>query len=151
MSRNQPAGSNLWSLAGILALLAMGISLTLTIYFWRVIGMQQPMWPLPAAYFIEMVALPVCAALFMLFRVPAGVTLTWIAAGAVLAFSILGAWTVGFFYIPVAVLLLTSGLAGSRAMKSSILSGILWGILAAGLQTLIIFGAIHTVNLDAMI
>ena len=86
-----------------LAILGTSICLIVTILIWRSVSAQQPMWPLPALYFIEMVAVSVLTALAVL-RGRTGGLASWIAAGIFSAFSYLGALSVGFFYLPVALI-----------------------------------------------
>jgi hypothetical protein len=62
------------------------------------------MWPLPGLYFIEIVTLSVVSALLFIRGDPRGQFLTWGTTGAIGAFSILAAFSVGFFYLPVALL-----------------------------------------------
>ena len=81
-----------------------GICLITTTLIWWGIAAHQSMWPLPGLYFIEMAALSVFSTLAFLRGRPAGKFITWGAAGIFSAFSILGAFSVGFFYLPVACL-----------------------------------------------
>jgi hypothetical protein len=62
------------------------------------------MWPLPGLYFIEMAALGLVSAGASIRGSPRAELVTWGAAGIFSAFSFLGALSVGFFYLPVAVI-----------------------------------------------
>ena len=92
-----------------LALLAAAICLILTLLVWQWSGRQQPMWPLPALYLIQLLALTVAAAAATFRHVAAAGALIWLAFGAISAFSVLTE-PFGLLYVPVAVLLLTMGL-----------------------------------------
>lgn len=94
----------------ILALLAAAICLILTLLVWQRIGRQQPMWPFPALYLIQLLALTVAAAAATFRHVAATGILIWVAFGAISAFSVLAGFSVGSLYVPVAVLLLIMGL-----------------------------------------
>jgi hypothetical protein len=87
-----------------LAILGAAICLIVTVVIWRSVSALQPMWPLPGLYFIEMVVLSLVTALASIRGGPRAGLLTWGAAGIFSAFSILGALSVGFFYLPVAVI-----------------------------------------------
>jgi hypothetical protein len=138
----QPAVSRTWPLAGLLAVLAAALSLIVTIRVWQAVGGQQAMWPLPALYLIEMLALPGATAIILLRSASTGATVAWVAAGAVSAFSVWGAWSVGLFYAPVALLLLAAGLVAVLPARRSILTDLAWAIAAAVLQSAIMLAAI---------
>ena len=88
----------------ILAILAALLSLIVTIFLWWSVNTLQPMWPLPALYFIEMAVLGSLSA-FIFFRgTHRGKFIVWDAAGAMIGFTILGALSVGFFYLPVVLI-----------------------------------------------
>jgi len=79
--------------------------LVLTAILWVSISAYQSLWPLPALYFIEMAALAVVCALLVFFNGdPRGQFIIWGSLGIFIAFSILGALSVGFFYLPVAII-----------------------------------------------
>ena len=80
-------------------------SIAVTAVVWRSVSAYQAMWPLPGLYFIELPAATLAAAIgWSLDRSWARV-LTWAVLGIVLGFSFLGAFSVGMFYLPVALLL----------------------------------------------
>jgi hypothetical protein len=83
----------------------MLICLVLTVLLWVGISANQSMWPLPGLYFIEMAALSVVSAwLVFVDGRPRRQFIIWAAPGIFMAFSILGAFSVGFFYLPVAII-----------------------------------------------
>jgi hypothetical protein len=86
-----------------LAILAAVLCLTVTILIWWSVSAYQAMWPFPALYFIEIVALSILSAFMFVRGDPRGPFLTWGAAGVIGVFSILAALSVGFFYFPVAL------------------------------------------------
>jgi hypothetical protein len=138
----QPAAAGIWLLEGLLAVLATALSLVVTMRVWGAVGGQQPMWPLPALYLIEMVALPGVTAFILLRGVSPGATLAWAAAGAASAFSVLGAWSVGVFYAPVALLLLAAGMVAALRARRRIWADLAWAVAAAVLQTVIMLAVI---------
>ena len=80
------------------------VCLVVTVPIWRSISAQQGMWPLPGLYLLEMVALSVLCAFAFYRGGPRSQFITWGALGVFLAFSILGAFSIGFFYLPVALI-----------------------------------------------
>ena len=95
----------------ILAIAGAGICLVVTVILSGSIGAQQNLWPLPGLYFIEMAVLSlVCALLAFVADNPLSHFITWVSVGIFTGFSILGAWSVGFFYLPVAVIFAVIGI-----------------------------------------
>ena len=88
-----------------LAIAGTVICLFITALLWGSISLNQGMWPLPGLYFIEMAALSVvCAFLAFMDVHPGRQLIIWAAVGIFIGFSILGALSVGFFYLPVAII-----------------------------------------------
>ena len=87
----------------VLATLAAVLCLTITILLWLSVSAYQAMWPIPALYFIEIVTLSIISAFMFVRGDPRGPFLTWGAAGVIGVFSILAAFSVGFFYFPFAL------------------------------------------------
>src|SRR5215212_12030500 len=88
----------------ILAILAAVVCLTVTLVFWFSQSPRQSMWPLPGLYFVEMVSLSFISTFIFVRGDPHGSFMTWVAAGVISVFSFLGAASVGFFYVPVALM-----------------------------------------------
>ena len=88
----------------LLSALALAYGLAITAGFWLSIAPRQSMWPFPGLYFIEVVFLPALLA-FSVFRgSPQRARIASSLAGALSVFSILGAMSVGLFYLPLALL-----------------------------------------------
>ena len=88
----------------ILAIMAAVVCIAITLVFWFSISPYQGMWPLPGLYFVEMVSLGFISTFIFVRGNPCGSLMTWVAAGVISAFSFLGAASVGFFYLPVALM-----------------------------------------------
>ena len=133
-----------------LAILGAVFCLIITIILWLSLGAHQNMWPLPALYFIEMVVLSIISAFIFVRGDPRDQFITWGTAGVIGAFSILGAFSVGFFYLPVAlvfaVLSVTSAVRNKQRIAAY--SGI---FLIAGIaQSALMFAAIRWLDPSAI-
>jgi hypothetical protein len=88
----------------ILAILAAVACLIITLVFWFSLSPDDSRWPLPGLYFVEIVSLSFISTYIFVRGDPRGSLMTWVAAGVLSAFSFLGAASVGFFYLPVALM-----------------------------------------------
>lgn len=77
-------------------------------WLWQAISPYQPMWPAPALYLIEMAVLSLVGWLGVrrseTDRSSAGLWLTWAVIGAFAAFAMLGALSIGSYFVPTALL-----------------------------------------------
>ena len=80
----------------------------ITILLWQRVSLFQPIWPLPAMYFIELVLLTAAAATWFLSGRLGGVIVLWVVTGVLAGFCILGSFSVGFIYWPITLLFLAA-------------------------------------------
>jgi hypothetical protein len=83
---------------------------------------MQPIWPFPGLYLVEVISLTWVGAWILTRAGTCAVTVACAIAGALAGFSILGAWSIGLYYLPVVLL---SALAGGMAAWRMRLSGII--------------------------
>jgi len=88
----------------IRAILAAVVCLIITLVFWFTESPYQNMWPLPGFYFVEIVSLSFISTFIFVRGDARGSLMTWVAAGVMSAISFLGAASVGYFYLPVALM-----------------------------------------------
>jgi hypothetical protein len=85
---------------------------------WWGLRVQQSLWPLPDLYLLEMLAASALATwgIWSQAERPASLRLilTWASIGIMLGFVILGAFSIGFFYLPVVVLLVSAAILADR-------------------------------------
>jgi hypothetical protein len=105
----------------ILAIFAAAYCLIVTVSLWWGISAYEGMWPLPGLYFIEMAVLCLLGAWAFILAIPLGRSILWGVSGTLFAFSILGAFSVGFFYLPVALVFAVISLTSDIRNKGSIL------------------------------
>jgi len=80
-----------------------GLCLAITLGIWSGAAHEQPLWPLPGVYFVELVSLAlVCAALWIANHRLAEVSV-WIMVGVLAGFSWMARLSVGALYAPVAL------------------------------------------------
>jgi len=104
------------------------------------------LFPLPGLYFLEILAL--CLASTALILKPSQSKspwlnfLPWLCAGVLLAFVILGAWTIGFYLIPAMLAYLIAGILSAVRNKNHLSSHfyvfVMAGLLQAGLILLLV-------------
>ena len=91
-----------------LAIIGTVICLIVVATIWQAISAQQPMWPLPGLYLVEM--LVVCAlGTWSIWSIdssqsPLRRILVWAVVGILFAFMFMGAFSVGFLFLPDAAL-----------------------------------------------
>ena len=103
-------------------------------------------WPFPAIYFLEIVLFGLGCLISVVKNNPARGSawnyLPWISAGGLLAFVILGAWTIGFFLIPAMLVFIGVGIISDIRKKDNIPLHFIFFILSAMIQAFIVFFAL---------
>jgi hypothetical protein len=103
-------------------MLSFASSFIITVWTWALIARQQETWPLPALYFLELIALPATAALFASWRHAQFSRVAFAVAGAMFAFCLLGVWSIGFLYILPAALLALLAFNSRRVTREPLLT-----------------------------
>ena len=135
----------------ILAILAAVVCLVITLIFWFNISAYQSMWPLPGLYLIEMAAISIISAFLFVRGDPHGSLITWAASGVIGAFSILGAFSIGFFYLPVALMFVVISIIRDVRSKQSIPAHLGIFLIAGIAQLALMFTAIWLRNSGAVL
>lgn len=77
-------------------------------WVWQMLNGQQTRWPLPALYLLELMAVSIVGWLGINYRgaraAPWVSRLAWGAIGIFVAFAVMGAMSIGFLFLPVALL-----------------------------------------------
>ena len=133
-----------------LAILGAVVCLIITILFWLSVSAYQTMWPLPGLYFIEMVALSIISAFIFVRGDPRDQFITWGAAGVITAFSILGALSVGFFYLPVALIFAVISVTSAVRNKKRITAYLGIFLIAGIAQLALMFAVVRLHNPSAI-
>lgn len=106
-------------------------------------GDLSNIWPFPAIYLIEITTLGfICViAVAKNQNQPKSIWpgIPWICSGILLAFVILGAWTIGFYLIPAMVLFLIVGILGDRRIKGDIALHLIYFISGGIAQSILVF------------
>jgi hypothetical protein len=126
----------------VLAAVGAGICIGVAAVFWR--SQSDHLWPIPGLYLIEVAALGVAGFVSLTARAKPGSgwrIVPWIVAGMLLAFVILGAWTIGQPLFPAMLAFLIAAILAGLQSKSLIryLSVFLMaGIIQAGVMLAVI-------------
>ena len=98
--------------------LGIAVCVIVCLRTWQVISGQQPLWPLPALYLLEMIAASFVGWLSLYDRglnpSPFVGALPWVTVGILAAFVAMGAWSIGFLFFPVALLFVISAVLSDR-------------------------------------
>jgi hypothetical protein len=115
----------------VLAAIGAGICIGAAAAFWR--SQSDHLWPIPGLYLIEVAALGVVGFVSLTVRAQAGSgwrIVPWIVTGVLLAFVILGAWTIGQPLFPALLAFLIAAILAS--LQSKRLIRYLGALLMAG-------------------
>jgi hypothetical protein len=102
----------------------------------------RDLFPLPGFYFIEIIFLGLLCLISIFVITPKSSlwsAIPWICAGALLAFVVIGAWTIGFFLIPAMVSFVIVGILSGRRRKSDLSLFFIYFISAAIIQGILAF------------
>lgn len=88
-------------------------------------NMQQEMWPLPGLYFAEVALAGLIAAALAADHGPPAILTMWIISGVMLAFTYLGAFSIGPFLAPAFLLFLIAALLKSWGDRQALGRGLL--------------------------
>ena len=126
----------------ILAILAAVICLFTTGFLWWSVSAVQSIWPLPSLYFVEVAALGILGAYAFIRAGRIEKFITWGVTGALIGFAILGALSVGFFYLPVAMIFaaisITSDLRNHQPLAAHLGVCLLAGLVQGALMLAVI-------------
>ena len=129
---------------------AAAVCVVLTAVIWLSVSQQQEMWPLPALYLLEMAAASLVGLWGIFQGDMAGSWAAWVAAGAVFGFALIGGFSVGFFYLPVAGLLGLAALWQERKMWRRLPLHLGLALLAAVAQAALMLVLIRVLSPNAI-
>ncbi len=102
----------------ILAIAGAVVCLVVTIIIWVEVSAQQPMWPLPGAYFTEFMLISAVIAYLWVSNHPLRITATWAAAEVFSVLVFIGLFSIGLFYIPNVLIFGSAGNPGGCSGKA---------------------------------
>ncbi len=123
-------------------LLAIGLvySIIVTARIGSLVASQQPIWPFPGLYFVELIVLPALAAFSAIQEWHRRTCIAAASGGALLSFALLGAWSVGLAYLPLALLLLAAAFVSRLATRETPLTVIAVTLLTGAVQAIAMLG-----------
>jgi hypothetical protein len=133
-----------------LAVVGATVCLIVSVRIWQVLGSQQPMWPLPGLYVLELLAVS-AVGMLGIFRdgseqFASGATLTWAAVGVLFGFGVMGAWSIGLVYLPVAAIFLIAAIVSDRRRHQTSAAHVGVGVLAALAQVALMLAVVGLSN-----
>jgi len=126
-----------------LAVIGAAVCLIVSVRVWQVVGDQQPMWPLPGLYVIEMIAVSCIGLLGIIRDDRSGAMMAWISVGVLFAFVVMGAWSIGFLYLPAALLLVVAAVTADRRHRYRLSLHLVLVVIAAIAQVAVMLVAIR--------
>jgi hypothetical protein len=105
------------NLERVLASLALLISVITVVRLWQAISVYQPIWLFPALYFLEIIVVSILGwlAIVPTKELSAGqIAIAWSVVGVIIGFSILAMFSVGIFFLPIALLFALAALFAER-------------------------------------
>lgn len=123
-------------------LLSLGLlySVIVTARNWGPVAPQQAMWPFPGLYFLELTVLPALAAHSAFQSWRQRTRIACVSGGAVFSFALLGAWSVGVAYVPLALLLLAGAFVSRLSTRDTPANLIAVALLSGGIQAIAMLG-----------
>ena len=143
MGSKAPGDTTSRSLERFLAIIGAIVCLVLTLRIWQVFGSRQYMWPLPGLYLVEMLSLSLAVSVAVVRESRFAGAIAWATLGAMGAFAVLAAWTIGLLYLPVIIPIAIVGILLVRRSGLSLLIQSLIFLVATAAQTGAIFAAIR--------
>ena len=107
----------------------------------------QAVWPLPGLYLLEMMVLSLVGT-FAAFHDRAELrrdwgSVTWAVAGIFLAFAVMGAWSIGLFFLPTALLFVVVAILADARQKRNALAHVVVYMIAGLAQAALMLMAIQ--------
>jgi hypothetical protein len=131
----------------LLAVVGTAICVIVSVLIWQVVSRQQPMWPLPDLYLLEMLAASVLG-IWGIWnndsrQSPLRGVLNWAVVGVLFAFVIMGSFSIGFLFIPVAGLFAIAAILSDRRQVHNLVVHIGVSLAAALVQAGLMLAAIR--------
>ena len=126
-----------------LACAGLAVCLGITLLVFLVFGRMQPMWPLPGLYLLEMLALSAAAVYVVVREVRPAAAVIGAVLGAMGAFALLAAFSIGAYYLPVLLLLGTGGGLAILDRRARFWPAVVACLAAAVVQTAIILAVVR--------
>ncbi len=104
---------------------------------------HQEIFPLPALYLLEMIVASLVAAIGTFKDGERWGRVIWAAGGIIAAFVLMGAWSIGFLFIPTAIFVLITALLSRQRRHTQFLIGAIIYAGAFVTQIILMFAAIR--------
>lgn len=149
MDNTTPVKKSTRLLERILSGTAIAVCLIECLWIGRALSQQQPIWPLPAFYLIEVGIVSIICWLSIL---RSGATsslfspsVTWAMVGVLAAFVVMGLWSIGLLFVSVTLLFAIATILVDYRQNNSIFLNLGVGALAALVQVALMLLALRFV------
>ena len=147
MQNISPRNVSTRTLERFLVVIGATVCLIVSTCIWLVFSKQQVMWPLPDLYLLEMLAASALATFDILSnglrQFSLRGILIWTAVGVLLAFVVMGAWSIGFLFAPVAGLFAIAAILSDRRHGRNLVVHLGVGSVAALAQVALMLAVIR--------
>lgn len=109
-------------LGRLLAIVGALACLIVSIYLSQLIRSQQPLWPFPGLYLVEVAVVSLIAMVNIIQGNKPGRWVTWAVVGVLLAFVIMGSLSIGFYFLPIALIFAIAAIILDRRQGQSLLT-----------------------------
>jgi hypothetical protein len=131
------------SLERFLAIVGAVACLIISIYLGQLIRSQQPLWPLPGLYLVEVAGVSLIAMVNIIQGNTLGRWVTWVVVGVLSAFVVMGRLSIGFCFLPIAFIFTITAISLDRRRWQSLVIHLGICIIAGLAQTVLMLTIIR--------
>ena len=153
MQGTKPYAKTTRSYERFLAVVGAIVCVITCVRIWQVLqldyspGGPQPIWPLPGLYLLEMVAAGLIGAFSVVNakaeQSPIWGAVTWAVAGVLVAFVVMGAWSIGLLFLPAALIFTIVAILSDRRRSQSIVVHLGIGVMAGLAQVAVMLAVVR--------
>jgi hypothetical protein len=149
MNNINPTKTSTQTLERALSSTAAAVCVIECLWVGQALSHQQPIWPLPALYLIEIGIVSLICWLSVLYRgaKPSSfsASVAWAAIGLLTAFVVMGLWSIGLLFVPVTALFIITAILVDHRQNSPIFLHLGVGALAALAQVALMLFVIRII------
>lgn len=133
----------------LLAVIGTVLCLVAAVLVWQVLRAQQPVWPLPGLYLLEMLAASILGtwSIWNDESRPALMreTVTWVTVGILYGFVIVGTFSVGLWFAPAASLIVFAAILSDLRQGHKLILNLSIGLVSVFAQAALMLAVIRLI------